>query len=323
MSLTPAEIQARKSRIGASDVASIFGIPTFKGRNAYSTWLDKTDQLEPQKETAAMTAGNRLEPVLLAYAEDQFGKLDRNVVVFDPAGSPIASTLDGRVIADGRPVECKTSGIEGPIHGTWGEGGSDDVPDGYIIQCQTQILCTGASVCELVALLGGRGFAEFRIEPLDGLIAQIRAVTTDFWERYVVPRRDPRGDWADRLRTAHGVELTADPCEPALETVKRFRKTPKKTIDFDSDAQVNAVLRWREANAARLEAEKVEKAAQAEVLAGLGDAEAAIIPGGQILTHFLQNGAPIIDREAMKAAGIYEQYATPNSYRVLRLKKGK
>ncbi|MFG0250762.1 MAG: YqaJ viral recombinase family protein, partial [Phycisphaeraceae bacterium JB051] len=143
MVLSAIEIEQRHHRVGASDVATILGMPTFRNRNAYTTWLEKCDMLEPEKRTdASITAGNRLEPVVLDFAEEQYGDLDRNVVVWDKQGAPIASTLDGQVKANGRPVEAKTSGIEGPIHGTWGEAGSDEVPDGYIIQCQTQLLCT-------------------------------------------------------------------------------------------------------------------------------------------------------------------------------------
>lgn len=307
MTLTATEIEARKSRIGASDVASIMGLPTFRGRNAYSTWLDKTDQLEPEKQVnAAITAGNRLEPVVLDYAEAAFGELQRNVVVFDPQGGPLASTLDGRVVADGRPVEAKTSGIEGPIHGTWGEVGTDDVPDGYIIQCQTQLLCTGAEVCELVALLGGRGFCEFRIEPMDGLIAQIRAITADFWERYIIPKRDPRGEWADRLKTAHGVQLECDPCEPVLETVKRYRRVPKKLITIESP---DKLLAYQAARQARLDAAKLEESLQAEVLADIGDAEAAEYPGGIVATYY----------ETSRKGYVVE----PTTFRQLRIKSPK
>jgi len=321
MALTAAQIEERKGRIGASDVASIMGLPTFRGRNAYSTWLEKTDQLEPEKQaSAAIRAGNRLEPVVLDYAESVFGPLKRGVVVPDPQGGPLVAMLDAQVIEDRRPVEAKTSGIEGPLHGTWGDEGTSDVPDGYIIQCQTQIACTGAEVCELVALLGGRGFCHFTIEPMDGLIRQIRAITDDFWESFIKPKVDPRGKWADRLRTAHGVALDGDPCEPVLETVKRFRKTPKKLITF---ANPDAVIDWQAKRQARLDAQKAEDAAHAVVLADLGDAEAAEVVGAGQVTYYEQNGAATIDRHAMKADGVYEKYATANRFRVLRFKRVK
>ena len=319
--LTESEITARRSRIGASDIASILGMPTFRGRNAYSTWLDKCGLLEPEKRvSAAITAGNRLEPVVLDHAEGLYGPLERNVVVADPKGGPIASTLDGRVKADGVPVEAKTSGIEGPLHGEWGEALTDQVPDAYLIQCQAQLLCTGAGECHLVALLGGRGFVEFRIEPQTQIIGTIRNVAADFFERYIVARRDPRGDWADRLATAHGVTVLSDPCEPVLETVKRYRRVPKKVTSIND---IETVTGWQEARQQRIAAEKIEAAKMAAVLAQLGDAEAAELPNGMMLTYYQQGAADTIDRDRMKADGIYTTYASPNTCRVARLTKGR
>ena len=319
--LTEQEIQARHSRIGASDVATILGMPTFRNRNAYTTWLEKCDMLEPEKRTtASINAGNRLEPTVLDYAEEQYGELARNVVVWDPQGGPIASTLDGQVVASGMPIEAKTSGIEGPIHGTWGDDGTDEVPDGYLIQCQCQLLCTGADICHLVALLGGRGFQDFVIEPVPQLAKLIRDVSADFFERYVQARKDPREDWADRLVNTHGVQVDGDPCEPQLEIVKRFRKVPGSMTRIDDPT---LIITWQQLRSDRLAAEKAEKAAQAKVLAELADAEGADLPGGGMLTHFEQNGAPSINRDQMKIDGVWERYTTPSKHRVLRLKTPK
>lgn len=319
MVLTAEELQARKDAVGASEVAAILGVPTFVGLNAWKVWADKTNRLEPEdRVSAAIHEGIRLEPVVLDYAEDKFGKLERNVRVYDPEGSPVSSTLDGRIVASGEPVEAKTSGVVGPIFGEWGEAGTDTVPLGYLTQCQTQMLCTGADVCHLVALLGSRGFIEYRIEREERLHKLIRNACADFFERYVHGDRDPRGEWADVLHDRHGWPVMTDPCAPDLEVAKRLRKTPAKVIQID-DPQV--VLDWQEARQARLDAEKAEKAKQAEVLALLGDAEAADLPGGGSLTYFEQNAAPRIDRDAMKADGVWDRYATPNRCRVLRIKQ--
>jgi putative phage-type endonuclease len=308
MTLTAQQIEARKSRIGASDVASIFGLPTFKGRNAHSLWLEKTDQLEPEDQDDTpdyIEAGNLLEPVILDLAERKHGALDRGVEVADPEGSPIVSILDGRVKASGRPVEAKTSGIFGPIRGTWGDPGTDEVPDSYIVQCSTQLLCTGADCCHLEALLGTRGFVSYDIAPQDTLLKLVRDVASDFWERYVEARRDPRTDWWDRLIKVHGVDTGSDPCEPVLETVRRLRKTEGKMIDI---ADPEPFDEWEGLRQVRLDSEKEEKSALAACLAALGDAEAATLPDGRIFTYYEQ-----------KRKG-YE--VKPSAFRVARLKKG-
>lgn len=321
MTLTATEIIARRSRVGASDIASIIGFPTFKGRNAYSAWLDKCGMLEDETSVPDyIEAGNLLEPVLLDFAEKQHGALDRNVVVHDPSGAPIASTLDGQVKANGRPVEVKTSGIFGPVQGDWGEEHSDEVPDGYVLQCQTQLLCTGADLCPLIALLGSRGFVEFHIEPHDGLMKTIRSVATDFFDRYVTPKRDPRGEWGERLRKVHGLELPGDPCEPVYETVKRIHRVTGKVIEATDEQTLN-IRAWADKRTERLEIEKEEKALLALVLADADDAEFVLMQDGAEFSHKEQRGADIIDREAMKTAGIYEQYARGNRFRVPRIKE--
>jgi putative phage-type endonuclease len=296
-------------------------MPTFKGRNAFTVWLEKTDALEPEdSERKWITAGNRLEPVILDYAEEQYGELQRNVVVFDKQCEVVASTLDGYLVNDNVPVEAKTSGIDGPIHGDWGDAGSDHVPDGYLVQCQTQILCTGADVCRLMALLGGRGFVEFQIEREDDLTALIRNVSEDFWNRYVIPRKNPREDWADRLANTHGIALLGDPCAPVYDVVARLKRVEGKEapiIDLD------AVELWDAYREARLGAEKAEKEQKAIILADMGDAEIGVMPDGRSITFKTQKTADIIDRNAMKTDGVYDKYATSNTARVMRMKKAK
>lgn len=320
--LTAEQLVARRERMGASDVAAIMGVPTFVGVNAWTIWADKIGALEDERVGSKpwLDEGNRLEPFLLNWAERELGALDRNVVVHDPTGARIASTLDGRVIASGVPVEAKTSGIFGPIHGEWGTDGTDEVPDGYLLQCQTQLLCTGAEVCRLFALLGGRGRVEYQIHPHPKLIVKIRDVAEDFFASFVVTKIDPREGWAERLEKAHGIKLTADPCEPVLETAKRLRRVSGKVVDL---ADPEPFLAWDAARLDRLDMEKLEKAALAVCLAELGDADAGQLPGGVVFTYAEQKGADLIDREAMKRAGVYEQYATPNTVRVARLKGAK
>lgn len=321
MSLTPEELAARRGRVGASDVAAIMGVPTFANVNAWTVWADKIGSLEDERGSKPwLDEGNRLEPFILNWAERELGELDRNVVVFDPTGSRIASTLDGRVKATGVPVEAKTSGIFGPIHGEWGQDGTDEVPDGYMLQCQTQLLCTGAEVCRLFALLGGRGRVEYQIHPHPKLMLKIRDVAEDFYAEFVVTKRDPREGWADRLETAHGIKLTADPCEPVLETAKRLKRVKGKVVTL---ADPEPFLEWDRLRGVRLDAEKAEKSALGLCLADLGDADAAELPGGVTFTYAEQRTADTIDRQRMKDDGVYDKYASGNTCRVARLKGAK
>lgn len=321
MTLTAEQLVARRERVGASDVAAIMGVPTFVGVNAWTVWADKIGALEDERGNKPwLDEGNRLEPFILNWAERELGALDRNVVVHDPGGARIASTLDGRVIATGVPVEAKTSGIFGPVHGEWGQDGTDEVPDGYLLQCQTQLLCTGAEVCRLFALLGGRGRVEYQIHPHPALIAKIRDVAEDFYASFVVTKIDPREGWAERLEKAHGITVEADPCAPSLSVVKRLRRVPDKSIELPNPERF---IEWQNLREARLSAEKAENAAEAALLADIGEAQAGLLPGGMYLERCVEKGSFTYDRAAMEADGVFERYATQGTRNVLRVRGAK
>ena len=57
----------REKGIGASDVAAILGLSPWE--TAYSLWLKKTHQVEPEPENEAMLMGHLLEEVVVSWRE--------------------------------------------------------------------------------------------------------------------------------------------------------------------------------------------------------------------------------------------------------------
>ena len=278
-------METRTHFIGASDVPAILGLSPW--RTAYEVWLEKTGRLEDKAESAAMSAGKKLEAAVLDWAEEQLGPLKRDVTAAIPT-TPILCHPDA-MTQGGQPVEAKTSGITGRLYGEWGEPGTDEIPDYYVIQCLVQLEACKAEVCHVPALLGGRGFVLYRVPASSSLQQHIVEHCCQWWNKHV------EGD-------------TPPPLErlPELEVLKRVRRVPEKVIRFE-DAQV--VERWLEAKE-RLRAATVEaEEAQAAVLYALGDAVAAELPDGRLLTYFEQ-----------RRKGYYVKEST---FRVLRLiKKG-
>ena len=83
-------LAARKSGIGASESASIFGVG-YKGSSPVTVWYDKTtNELDQSEPTALMRRGSRMEPVIAAEFADESG-----LEIIDP----------GRVWADSRRNE--------------------------------------------------------------------------------------------------------------------------------------------------------------------------------------------------------------------------
>lgn len=258
-------LQDRKGAIGASDAAAILGISPFA--TGYEVWLDKTDQIEPWKGNDATRAGQRFEPVILDYAEDELGKLVRNVRIAHK-DFPIAATLDGQVEYGGMPVEAKTTGITGRVYGDWGDPHTDQVPDYYLVQLHTQMIVTGAELGYLYALIASRGIVPFQAERNEKLHSHLCEILTNWWERHVV----------------RGIEPPRKTL-PALEVVKRLRKTPGKSIVFDMGKaeliEKRAVLKEQLS-----QVQSEIKAVEVEIHLALGDAEEAQLPDGRRLTYF-------------------------------------
>ena len=279
---------ARNSRCGASDAAAILGLSPY--RTPWETWAQKTNRLEPSKGNTATNMGQRLERPILDYAEAELGPLVRGELVWAPRIElPLASTLDARVKADGVPVEAKTSGIVGPFYGEWGEPDSDAVPANYLVQVTLQMICTEAEFAYLYALLGGRGIVRYRIvrdaELADLLVQQLAA----WWDRHIVRDIEPE-------RTS----------PVPVEVAKRLKKAPNKVIAFDDSASP-LIGEYEVAKAERLAAEKRADGAQASLLMLLGDAEAATLPDGGMLTYLEQKRKGYVVKDS--------------SYRVMRFRK--
>lgn len=286
--MTPHVHDQRRGRLGASDIPAVLGLSPW--RSAYQVWLEKSGQLEPWNGNAATRTGQRLESAILDHAEEDLATtLERNVVCWAPDGLPIAATLDGR-IPNAAPVEVKTSGIVGPVHGHWGDVDSDEVPDVYLVQVTVQMLCTGTDLGYLFALLGGRGIVRYQIHRDEAIVGQIAEASAAWWQRHVVEGIEPE-------RT-----------EPVpLDVVKRLRRQPNKVIEFDEET-TKLVETWEQAKKAKSSADKVVETFQSEILLRLGDAEAAAMTDGRRFEFMEQ-----------PRAGYTVQ---PGTMRVARVKKG-
>lgn len=283
--MTPEELERRRRVVGASETVLLFGLPAFGKRTISDLWYEKKYGVEKSGNGNASTKlGLRLEAAVLEAAEDRLGLpiVDRQLwLTRDFNGA----TLDGRV-DEKTIVEAKTSGLLGPSTlSQWGDDESDDVPDSYILQVQAQLFVTGAELAYLAALIGGRGFAMFKITPQADLQAAIAAKSAEF--------------------IASLANDKAPPEPPQLDTLKRIRRQPNKVVRIDDDLKE----RFDEAKANAKIADETKELVQRELLAALGDAEAGECSGG-MFTYFEQT-----NRYAAKEA-------SETTFRVLRFKKG-
>jgi putative phage-type endonuclease len=254
--LSQADKERRRKFITATDAVALIGASPWA--NAGDIFIQKTQGVDTFKGNEATDAGSRLEDVVLAWAAERLGPLNPGDWCVHENGIN-ACTLDSTTV-ERDVVEAKTSGIVGP--GTpqqWGEDGTDEVPDHVLVQVQAQLLVTGARRAFIPALIGGRGFAMFKVQANIDLQVAIREVSEQFWTEHVLTQTPP------------------EDFRPSLASLRAMRRVPEKVVDVP-DEVAQRYLQAKEEEAAAKEATEI---ALAELLTSLGDAEGAKWSGGE------------------------------------------
>lgn len=279
-------LEERRNAIGASDVAAILGLNPWA--SAWDVWASKRGIVEDWEGNEATDLGNKFERVVLDVAEKDLGELRRNVRIKHPS-LPVAATLDAQVVSSTEPVEGKTTGLVGPVYGEWGDKGSDVVPEAYLVQAHTQLLCVpSAPVCHVYALISGRGVVPYAVPRSDSTCEMLGNILNDWWHKHVV----------------NGIEPSRD--KASFEVVKRLKKVPNKVIVMPEE--IDALVDRREVlKQICKKREEQLKAIDKALLLDLGDAEEGTLLSGRSISYYEQY-----------TKGYYRE---PTSFRVLRVKQ--
>lgn len=229
-------LQDRRKGIGGSDAAAILGFSPW--RTAMDVWLEKTELVparaaDPDRDFL-LELGQRLEPVIAGLYERETGNqiVIPSQIIFHHTEYPELIGTPDRIGADcfmtDAPlsarfgVELKT---ENQFTDSFGDPGSDQVPQHYLIQCAHYMAVLNLPRWDVAVLHGGTRFNVYHIErdaELEGeLIDQLRA----WWREHVVNRTPPPVDasdgWRRYLHAKHPVEnlplvRTDDPAKQQL-----------------------------------------------------------------------------------------------------------
>jgi putative phage-type endonuclease len=268
--LTPEQHAMRRTGIAASEVEAVLGLSRYK--SPLDVWAEKTGRVQPDwsPKSQAAKMGHLLEPVVAQLAQEHYEDAGLRVSLeqgettqskafpwmlatpdrlvrqyFQPGDHPSLQAVDRWLL------EIKTKSWH--TFKDFGAPGTDQMPDGILLQTLWQMAVVGAERCDVAVLVDGREFQMFRNTYNEELLTAVQDRVYDFWTRYVLTDTEPP------------VHNATD-----VEYLRRKFKEPTAELMRPSVDMEGAVARLAEAKAAAKVAEEQEEIAKARVMQLLG-----------------------------------------------------
>lgn len=213
--LTPEQIEARRTGLGGSDAAAVLGLSKF--RTPLSVYLEKVDPaaLPVQKSPEWLHWRWLMEPAIRAEWALRTGlTVDVHPITLRSEQYPwMVANVDGLV---GREAGVEVKTVAFSAVDNWGEPGTDEIPQEYLIQVIHYMVVTGRARWYVPALFNGAELRTYVVERpadtiIDVLIARERAFWIDNVEARIPPpivsTEDARALWPkDKGGTIHATE---------------------------------------------------------------------------------------------------------------------
>lgn len=247
--------ELRLSRIGASEVAALFGCGY---QTHFQLWHEKKGDLAhaDYSDNERIVLGRCLEAGIATAAGELFGYTFRkaNAYYTDDENPGLGATPDYFLVREGGewPAEIKNASW-GSFKDDWiiHEDGFVEAPLRFQLQVQTQLACTGANFALLVALISGDRLVRCEMARHEEAIGEIRRRVSAFWNSIEAneepPAEMPR-DFEAAKRVWPGgtasVDLRGDPdIEAWLEQIAELRDV-RKRVEADADVIEAKVMRY-------------------------------------------------------------------------------
>jgi predicted phage-related endonuclease len=240
-------------------MSSVLGLNPW--RSAFDVYVAKVAPQEHEGEQVAANEAIELGVALEPWLRDHYAtKHDVDVrgsnITYQHLDKPLAlATPDGVIYPAAGPhkgwlenaagvLECKTGGLTGgawKISKEWGEPGTDEVPQRYLIQVHWQLMVMAGlhpnlEYADLAALIGNLGYREYRILPDADLWGMLYDQAEKFWVDHVLaqmpPEPGPTKDATDalaQLYPSHSEELleSTPEIDKLVTSLHEIQKTTK------------------------------------------------------------------------------------------------
>lgn len=300
--LTDSQKQQRKLGIGGSDAAAICGLSKYK--TPLQVYYEKTDATYEVEQNEKMYWGNAHEITVLKEYEKRTGRkvLITNVTKIHKDFEFIRGNLDGFIEQENAILECKTT--EAYDLSEWGEPGTDEFPDEYILQCAHYSMITGADYVDVAVLIGLSDFRIYKYIKNKNVEDYLLDQEVSFWSNNVLKQIPPDPITIEDVKLrwknhkADDYAIASQEIEFMFESLKILKETIK---DFEGQ----------------------KEAVEFQIKKFIQDSEGLKNDRGKVLATWKTQNISRLDINALKIKEpeIYKNYLMNGSSRVFLLKK--
>lgn len=275
---SPEWLEARRTRIGGSDIASVMGLSPWQSR--WQLWHHKRGLVVEQSSSALLEAGHYVEPAAAQWYADHHlpgGLHLRNSGTWVHQDRDWQLANPDRLIVDNPHSERHPVGVleikYTPNNASqWGRDGTDSPPAHYWAQAQWYMDVFGVEWADF-AVLSTWGFRCFHVERDDEWLGYARSEAQSFIAMLELGIEPPDTDTTPAAQYA--VQRLR---HPSITDEQVTITDPGDLRAIGQAAQLHAAA--REATA---EARELEDNAKAILAAAMGDARTALAPDGTTL----------------------------------------
>lgn len=260
-------LKARRSGVGASEVAAILGIDPRRGPlSVYAAKVADAQADDSESEDDPRYWGRAFEEPVAQWYAQKTGRTVTNPGAFaiqrHRSASMLFATPDRDVLDQqlgAGQLECKAVSVYGPLD-QW----RTEAPLVYQVQLQVQLAVTDRDWGSIAAVLGGTKPAYFDFERNDKFVAAMLRAVEAFWER--VERRDPP---------------PPDGTPETHEALKRLYPEDSGRVIVFPKERLSLIKEWEEAGEALAAAKERDKNVEAQIKAVMQAATWAALPDGR------------------------------------------
>lgn len=236
-------LEERQAGIGSSDAPAIVGLGWSTAADVYASKITPVDDRQPQ---GPLRRGLELEGIVAAMYMERTGEpLTKPGRIFCHGSRPWQlASVDFARESDDRTVETKTTAGFGE---GWGEPGTDEIPDAYMVQVQHQMGVMGRDWCDLAALdVIAWDLRVYRVRFDPRFFDTLTQIESLFWA-HVEARKPLPSDWcqAPLVEVVKGKAVDLGPEVAALVAARRQLGDIEKEAKAEKErltARIEALL---------------------------------------------------------------------------------